>query len=65
MANACKRSSSISLVLRSGLGVEERERDVPGDARVLGVDLPAAVGVDMPPARSGENGAGLAGGVEE
>ena len=33
------------------MGVEERERDVPGDDGVLGVDLLAAVGVDMPEAR--------------
>ena len=42
------------------MGVEERERDVPGDDGVLGVDLLAAVGVDMPEARAimrGRNGA--------
>jgi len=35
---------------RAGLGVDAHERAVPGDARVLGVDVPA-VGVDMPQTR--------------
>ena len=54
LATPCKRMPSFRAkawallrTFRSGVGVEERESAVPGDARVLGVDTPRAVGVNV------------------